>query len=230
MTDIIVKIFEMSLVGSIVIAITLFARSLLYKKSKSLIMILWIAVALRLLCPISIESSFSLFNVLPQRNSVINETNNEEIIVNKTNPVYVSNNVVANEVTHETNTYIYDQVNINTNVSTNTETETFISPIINEEEMTTPKNSISILGVLGLVWSIGVSVFLAYTVISYVSLSRKLKDAEEVEQNVYESDKIPSPFVFGIVKPKIYIPIGLGETEKELISHMREFTSEKVII
>ena len=33
-------------------------------------------------------------------------------------------------------------------------------------------------------------------------------------ENVYESDQIDTAFVFGLIKPKIYIPVNLTESEK----------------
>ena len=59
------KVLEMSLMGSVVILITILARFLLRKRSKTFIMILWAVVALRLIVPFSIESAFSIFNYVP---------------------------------------------------------------------------------------------------------------------------------------------------------------------
>ena len=59
------KVLEMSLMGSVVILITILARFLLRKRSKSFIMILWAVVALRLMVPFGFESAFSIFNFVP---------------------------------------------------------------------------------------------------------------------------------------------------------------------
>ena len=59
------KVLEMSLMGSVVILITILARFFLRKRSKTFIMILWAVVALRLIVPFSIESAFSIFNYVP---------------------------------------------------------------------------------------------------------------------------------------------------------------------
>ena len=65
MGDLFLKVLEMSVMGSVVILITMLARFLLRKRSKRLIMILWAVVAIRLMIPINIESSLSIFNYLP---------------------------------------------------------------------------------------------------------------------------------------------------------------------
>ena len=59
------KVLEMSLMGSVVILITILARFFLRKRSKTFIMILWAVVALRLIVPFGIESAFSIFNYVP---------------------------------------------------------------------------------------------------------------------------------------------------------------------
>lgn len=236
MTDIIAKIFEMSILGSVVIAITILARLLLKKKSKSLIMILWAAVAIRLLCPISIESSFSLFNLLPQ-SSVISKV--EEQVAN-TKPAEVNKGNVANNATsNEASSNKVTNTNANSNANLATPNNTHANNVVNSkpsntnnikapaviannnevanEKVSKATTSISVGTVLGIVWVAGSVILLAYIAFSYIHLSKRLKDSYEIEDNVFESDKIPSPFVFGLVKPRIYIPIGLGETEKRLI-------------
>ena len=65
MSTLFFKVLEMSLMGSVVILITILARFLLRNRSKRFIMILWAVVALRLIVPFGFESAFSIFNYLP---------------------------------------------------------------------------------------------------------------------------------------------------------------------
>ena len=65
MTDLFLKVLEMSVMGSVVILVTMLARFLLRKRSKRLIMILLAVVALRLLFPLNIASEISIFNLIP---------------------------------------------------------------------------------------------------------------------------------------------------------------------
>lgn len=64
------------------------------------------------------------------------------------------------------------------------------------------------------IWIIGMVVILVHSIISYIKMRRKLSTATIVNDNIYETDMINSPFVFGIFRPQIYIPIGLSEMEK----------------
>jgi len=67
------------------------------------------------------------------------------------------------------------------------------------------------------VWIIGVAVMFIYGVVSFVILKRKMSEAAHTEANIYEAENIKSPFVLGIINPKIYLPIGLSEQERSYI-------------
>ena len=67
------------------------------------------------------------------------------------------------------------------------------------------------------VWLAGVAAMLIFGVLSYIRHKHKLDSAIRVEGNLYETDSIQSPFVLGVLKPKIYIPLNLSGQEYEYI-------------
>jgi len=67
------------------------------------------------------------------------------------------------------------------------------------------------------VWIAGSAAMLAFGVVCYIRFKRKMGSAIRVEGNLYETDGIQSPFVLGILKPKIYIPLDLSDQEREYI-------------
>ena len=71
MTALFLKVLEMSVMGSVVILVTILTRFLLRKRSKRFIMILWAVVAVRLLLPINIQSVISVFNYIPLHTDAI---------------------------------------------------------------------------------------------------------------------------------------------------------------
>ena len=71
MTDLFLKVLEMSIMGSVVVLATILFRFLLRKRSKRFIMILWAVVAVRLLLPINIQSVISIFNYIPLHTETI---------------------------------------------------------------------------------------------------------------------------------------------------------------
>lgn len=108
-----------------------------------------------------------------------------------------------------------------------------IDSIINQTlPSATPWSSVNpmqiILFIIICIWVIGMISLIFYSIISYMLIKRKLGTAMIVQDNIYESDQIISPFVLGIIKPKIYLPIGLLEIERDYISrhekmHIRRF-------
>ena len=68
-----------------------------------------------------------------------------------------------------------------------------------------------------IVWLLGMLAILTYSFYTTVELYIKLQNAEHVSKNVYELTGLKTPFVFGITKPKIYLPAGLSNHEKSYI-------------
>lgn len=59
--------------------------------------------------------------------------------------------------------------------------------------------------------------FLLYGIISYIRLRLKILDGVLINRNIYQSEKIQSPFVCGFIKPKIYVPYGLDEVTQNCV-------------
>ncbi len=69
------------------------------------------------------------------------------------------------------------------------------------------------------VWLAVTALMLVYGIVSYVRLGLKVSTAEKVGQNVYLSEKVTSPFVFGIVRPRIYVPSNIGSKLDFVLAH-----------
>jgi beta-lactamase regulating signal transducer with metallopeptidase domain len=66
-------------------------------------------------------------------------------------------------------------------------------------------------------WLFGAAAMLLYGVLSYLRLKRNLRGAADLGDAVFEAEGIPSPFVLGILKPRIYLPPGLYGRERAYI-------------
>jgi len=78
------------------------------------------------------------------------------------------------------------------------------------------------------VWVGGALLLLCFSVISMLRLCKRLKHSKHVRDNIYEMEGMKTPFVFGIVNPRIYIPANLTENEKSYIikheeTHIKRF-------
>ncbi len=91
------------------------------------------------------------------------------------------------------------------------------APSVTQETANDGVGTSPLLFILFLIWIIGVGVFLLKSVIDCVKLHKRLRTAVKLEKGVYESDQIDTPFVKGIIRPRIYIPFRLTEQERACI-------------
>ncbi len=93
-----------------------------------------------------------------------------------------------------------------------------VNPIIGEVFAPAPGASVNPLQiwipVLAGVWLAGMAAMLIYTAVSYFRIKKKIGTAVLLRDNLFQSERVISPFVLGIVKPKIYLPFAM--TEKDL--------------
>ena len=68
-----------------------------------------------------------------------------------------------------------------------------------------------------IIWLLGIVSLIIYSIITTIKLSKKLKISTHISDNIYKADHITTPFVFGLIKPKIYLPVDLSENEKSYI-------------
>ena len=77
-----------------------------------------------------------------------------------------------------------------------------------------------VMSIAAVVWLLGMLAMVLYSALTYGRLRRKIDSAVLFRGNIYESDAISSPFVLGIVKPRIYLPFSIGETDRDyVVSH-----------
>lgn len=78
-----------------------------------------------------------------------------------------------------------------------------------------PMQAISL--VAAFIWAVGVAVMLIISLVSFLSLKKTVSPSINTGGNVFINDEIASPFVLGIIRPKIYIPSSLTEYEKGFV-------------
>lgn len=67
------------------------------------------------------------------------------------------------------------------------------------------------------VWLLVAALLAVYCVLSYLRFCHRLREATWLEGRVWESDRIPTAFVLGFLRPRVYLPLGLGEEERRYI-------------
>ena len=188
MSDLFLKIVNMSISASWLVVAVLILRLVLKKAPKWVNVLLWGIVAVRLICPFSFESALSL---IPSA-----ETFPEKIISGPSFDVQTGITPIDNRI----NDYLGDRYFEGVTVPTN--------------------NGNNVMTILTIVWIIGILLLVAYTVISYWRLNRKVDTAVRYKDNIFQSENVSSPFVLGIINPRIYLPFSMNEQDMEhVVAH-----------
>ena len=101
-----------------------------------------------------------------------------------------------------------------------------VNPSLSESFAAAPLASVNPLYVwtylAGWVWLIGLAAMIAYVLVSYLRLRRRVSASIRLRENIYVCDEVASPFILGIVRPRIYLPSALDETQRgSVLSHER---------
>ncbi|MBQ2841658.1 MAG: hypothetical protein IJE72_01325 [Clostridia bacterium] len=192
-----ITFFNMSLTGSYIILAIILIRFLLKKAPKIFSYCLWLVAGLRLVCPFSFSSVLSIFNFLSvpsQESSVAGTTVNG----------YVPNDIGMMRVPE-----------ISTGISA---ADTVINPALPAPQLGDSINPMQVIvAAVSVLWIIGIAVMAVYGIVSLVKVYKRIEFATKLDGNVFECDKIRSPFVFGIFNPKIYLPCGMDEKQREYV-------------
>ena len=96
-----------------------------------------------------------------------------------------------------------------------------VNSMLEEYATATPGDSVNpmqvFVYVVSRVWASGMIVMIIYSLASFVVLKRKVSSAIKADGNYYECDEIDTPFILGVIKPKIYLPIGLDANAKACV-------------
>ncbi|MCX4340806.1 MAG: hypothetical protein OSJ72_14325 [Lachnospiraceae bacterium] len=207
MAEIFKTILGMSLTAIYCIAAVFVLRSLLRKQAKLFSYLLWSVVLFRLLCPVSLTSSYSLLRMDPN------------VVTGK---VFSS----GQQAVWQGKGYLTDDNGEADNESGAAEEEASLRMVKMQETDLVQR----VLAVCARVWLIGVAVLLGYSVWSAFRLRHFLSKAYLVEgwldgsaeEKVCEMDGIATPFVFGMIRPRIYLPAHLQPEERRyVLAHER---------
>lgn len=181
---ILITVLNMSFSAGFVILAVLVCRWCIRSLPKIFSYGLWMVVLFRLLCPVSIESAFS---ILP-----------------------VSVHAIPEKIEYMGKPRIASGIGV-------------IDHAVNSSlPSATPMYSVNpmqiLLFIAEKVWIIGAAALLLYGVISCIILWRKLRNARKIsEEGVYVAENLKTPFVLGMIRPRIYLPEGLTEQETAYI-------------
>ena len=190
MTDIFLGFLNRSLAAGILILAVVLVRLVFKKAPRWLLCALWALAAVRLVCPVSIESVLSL---IPSAEPV-----QPEIIVSA-QPAITSGIPAVDAI---------------------------VNPPLAAAFTPSPAQSANPLQIwtflAACVWLAGIAALLLYAAVSALRLRLRVRTAVRLEQNVYQSEFVSSPFILGVIRPRIYLPFGLeAGAQAMVLAHER---------
>lgn len=191
-----IRILNMSLTGSFVILAVIAVRIFLRKAPSIFSYCLWAVVLFRLLCPVSFTAAFSPLSALQAPSD---QHGRIEYI-----PEDIAQFAPSSEpsVTAGANNMIIAPL------------QDGIGAAVESETLSTAKLMIMIgTGI----WFLGIGIMAVYSIVTLIRLKLKLKNATWERDNIYITDKISTPFVIGLIRPRIYLPDTLSGEEKRYI-------------
>ncbi len=237
LTTVIVRLWVMSLQACILIFVVLMARALLKKYPKVYAYCLWGLVGLRLLCPVFIETSFSLQpdmqnfveSAVGDASPVSPENDRLADIGIKQPDVILDKDISGEGLKQplgngETNTDLSNGTGTGSNA--NSSDNQTIDMIPADDTLTGNEGSTEEPGVtksfdkekayrlLSTTYIVGIAIIAGLYIVQYINIRRRIAVAVKDGENVWLCENIQSPFVIGIIRPRIILPYGLSETER----------------
>lgn len=204
MQELFLESVKLSLIGSLFALAVMAVRLVFRKAPRWIFCVLWGIVALRLIVPVSIESDLSLVPDRLASGQVITNIGNDYIgdvdILYEGSAGY-SDAVAAGRqpVCSDGGCYVV------------TEKDSCDAPVTVGE---------TVYPILSRIWLAGMVLMLAYTAVSYALLKRKMEEATLLRENIWQCERADSPFVLGILRPRIYLPYRLSDSDrKNVIAH-----------
>lgn len=205
MTEFFRTVLNMSITGAYIAAAIIILRIAMKKLPKKYSYLLWAILGIRLLCPFSFSSAVSIFNVLVPEKPAITSGQME---------------FIPNDIEYAAEPRITVSVPP-------------VNNAINEQlppaQPSDSANPMQIAMAVGAyIWAFGTLAMAVYTAVSYISVRKKVKNAKLSDGNVYTCESIETPFVFGLIKPRIYLPENISAEDRPyIIAHEQTHISRK---
>lgn len=202
-----IKVLNMSLTGSFVILAILVMRLFLRRVPRIFSYCLWGVVLFRLLCPVSFTAGFSLLGAL------------EQSAISQGRMVYIPEELAQ---AGRQEGQFGEAVGISLGADAGSGEgagmeENGTAAGVWERIFLPGKGENVVLWAGTRIWLLGLCVMAGYSFLTLAGLKRKLQGARQEGAALYVTKEMSTPFVIGLLRPRIYLPEGLGEREKAYV-------------
>lgn len=187
LVKILIEVLNMSIWASLIAFIVILIRFPLKKAPKIFSYALWGIVFFRLVCPFRFEIPVSLI---------------------VTNVKVIPQTIVTLPVPQLSSNITNIEKPISTFIKSN-------ERLVDINTGTNLRHLVLSIGVT--IWLCGLVLLMLYVIFSYIRMKRQVYDATLISGNIFESDKIPTAFVLGFIRPKIYLSMLANDRQSEYI-------------
>lgn len=208
MGEIFYKVLEMSIYGSIAILAVLLFRLIFRKCPKSILILFWLVVGLRLILPFNFNSPTSALNI---------------------GMLFVPKTGVTEDVRYDPETRLREATTVDRTVQ---QTAQSSAPAVADnaaaadsqaagtlQDQTENKASnVSLKTILPIIWISVAGAMLIFSAVRYAMFYSKARwSSRSFDGRYYMANDIDSPFVVGVFNPKIFFPINMDDNEREYV-------------
>ncbi len=196
MTDVFLRIVELSWQAGVLALAVMLARLALRRAPKWAVCLLWVLVAVRLVLPFSLQSPVSLQAAQSPVTAALYELPQTQEAAQKTDEVLSGGSAEP------------------------------VAPLPPVESVTAQPvpaiKPVMTVSLLAAIWLAGVVMMLTYMLVSYLGIYRRVRTAVRLEDNVYRCGSWGTPFVLGLLRPRIYVPEGMDDAAlPQVLAHER---------
>ena len=196
MTDVFLRIVELSWQAGVLALAVMLARLALRRAPKWAVCLLWVLVAVRLVLPFSLQSPVSLQAAQSPVTAALYELPQTQEAAQKTDEVLSGGSMEP------------------------------VTPLPPAEIVTAQPvpaiKPVMTVSLLAAIWLAGVVMMLTYMLVSYLGIYRRVCTAVRLEDNVYRCGSWGTPFVLGLLRPRIYVPEGMDDAAlPQVLAHER---------
>ena len=196
MTDVFLRIVELSWQAGVLALAVMLARLALRRAPKWAVCLLWVLVAVRLVLPFSLQSPVSLQAAQSPVTAALYELPQTQEAAQKTDEVLSGGSAEP------------------------------VTPLPPAEIVTAQPvpaiKPVMTVSLLAAIWLAGVVMMLTYMLVSYLGIYRRVCTAVRLEDNVYRCGSWGTPFVLGLLRPRIYVPEGMDDAAlPQVLAHER---------
>ncbi len=245
-------LLNMSITGAVIIVFVVLIRLFLKKLPRKYSYILWIIPAIRLIIPFSFETPVSVFNYIriPEQHAavvgsgeVIDPVFTDDLLPDPvtqydeypgsvptdqitgenapqyTGPVYTDELITREPISEPVGAPIMtDAPNVPHSPSEPSITDAPQPPVLTETS-----TAVTLWRAACAIWATGLIGMLCYLIYSFSATKQVVECSYKIGEGIYSCPNAETPFVFGYIKPKIYVPFGIDDKREfaYIIAHER---------